>query len=176
MAEIINFFKGMNDVEAGEEDSQRQLFLSGMIHVVALHGIYCAVMQQWIEVFDDAHLDSGERKTFKKKLLTIEALTILGIVWKESDLVTDEVLDRVGTEKAFHGVEITKHALAGHLGLSQSSPSTNLNSVKSVVDAATGYGLLEVSYQHEKKSILAPTLPMDNIFRKVGIEFDKIGE
>ena len=123
-------------------------------------------------VFDLPDVTGKERVRFQRLLASEEARAVLNIIWKESDLVSEQELIKAGyTGRAFP-MGISCHALGVSLAADKNEVAATVTRVRNVVVAACSYGLAHRKQVHAKQTSITATKLLHDVMLTLGEKND----
>jgi hypothetical protein len=117
----------------------------------------------------------GERnrkmlRSFKRVLAADEANTVLNILWRESDYVTEDELSYDGFIKLFGEHPLTSYHLAVYLAGDKTEVAATNSRVRSIVAAGVEFGLVEKRQSTRTKVHIFGTELLHNFMLRLGLE------
>ena len=104
-------------------------------------------------VFKGREDDRSNLKAHQRTLRSDEAYLVLAIIWKESPCIPDDELKRQGMVRQFTQRELTVFGLARHLSQSVDHLAALNSRIRSIVMAATEFGLVDEQRNSRKVSL-----------------------
>ena len=105
--------------------------------------------------------------SYRRKLLSEDSLTILEILWKESELISTNELTVSGLARSFEEAEITQHGLAVALSGDAKEVTKNISLVRTVAIAGAAYGFVDREERSPTKVVLSGTPKLHELMLKV---------
>lgn len=97
-----------------------------------------------VQIFPKAEVpDAKSRKAFQRRLLSQQAMSVLMVVWKDSDLVGDAEIGASGASRVgTHCAPINCHNLAKKMAADIDDVDRQEKKIQGIVKAAEAYGLI----------------------------------
>jgi hypothetical protein len=145
---------------------------------IRMQEIYCSFASNYVRllnemVFCSSTLIEGNRKIiryFKNLLQSYEANTVLSILWRESEYVTEDDLAYDSHSKLFLENPLTTYRLAVHLSPTKNDVAATNSRVRLIVKAGLAFGLVEKRQLTPTNIHIFGTELLHNFMARLGLE------